>query len=368
MSTTPTTQNPAPPPAPMEPTAAGRTTASGLAWTIVPYVASVILAFVVGGLVILALGHDPIKAFESVLTTTFSTRFGFVETMHKWVTVLLCAYAFTIPLATGKFNIGAEGQLLMGATGAVAVGIVFSDLPMVLLLPAVLVAGILAGTVWAGIAAFLMVRFRVNEILSTVLLNFVSFQAIDYVASHVWPDRGAGHPATIRVGDGALLPRIGESPNFHSGVIIALVLAVVVAIGMRRTAVGFEMTAVGANLRASLVHGVRTSRMAGVGLLIGGGLAGLAGAIEVAGVHGKMLEGMQSNFLVLGIIVGLMARGNLIAVPFVAFGIAMLEVGASSMQRSAQVPIEVILIIEALILIFLLLSDVVRDRFRGTAA
>lgn len=256
----------------------------------------------------------------------------------------------------------------MGATGAVAVGIVFSDLPMVLLLPAVLVAGILAGTVWAGIAAFLMVRFRVNEILSTVLLNFVSFQAIDYVASHVWPDRGAGHPATIRVGDGALLPRIGESPNFHSGVIIALVLAVVVAIGMRRTAVGFEMTAVGANLRASLVHGVRTSRMAGVGLLIGGGLAGLAGAIEVAGVHGKMLEGMQSNFLVLGIIVGLMARGNLIAVPFVAFGIAMLEVGASSMQRSAQVPIEVILIIEALILIFLLLSDVVRDRFRGTAA
>lgn len=343
-------------------------TVRDLAWLVLPYVASVLLAFVVGGLVILALGNDPVKAFESVLTTSFKTQFGFVETMHKWVTVVLCAYAFTIPLATGKFNIGAEGQLLMGATGAVAVGILLSDLPMIVLLPLVLVAGILAGAVWAGVSAFLLVRFGVNEILSTVLLNFVSFQAIDYVASHVWPDRGAGHPATIRVGEGALLPRIGDAPNLHAGVILTVLLAVALAIFMRSTATGFEMRAVGANLRASLVHGVRTSRLAGAGLVIGGALGGLAGAIKVAGVHGKMLEGMQSNFLILGIIVGLMARGNLVAVPFVAFGIAVLEVGASSMQRSAQVPVEVVLIIEAMILIFLLLSDVVRARFRGASA
>lgn len=363
---TTTEQIPAPQP-PAQAPPRSRVSVSNLAWTVLPYVASVLLAFLVGGLVILALGHDPLKAFESVLTTSFKTRFGLVETMHKWVPVVLCAYAFTVPLATGKFNIGAEGQLLMGATGGVAVGIIFSDLPMFVLLPAVLVAGILAGTLWAGIAAFLMVRFQVNEILSTVLLNFVSFQAIDYVASHVWPDRGAGHPATIRIGDGGLLPRFGDAPSLHSGVLLVLVLAVVVAVGMRGTASGFEMTAVGANLRASLVHGVRASRMAGAGLLVGGALGGLAGAIEVAGVHGKMLEGMQSNFLVLGIIVGLMARGNMFAVPFVAFGIAVLEVGASSMQRSAQVPIEVVLIIEAMILIFILLSDVVRARVRGTA-
>lgn len=343
---------------------AGSVDLARLAWTVVPYVASVLLAFVVGGLVILLLGHDPVRAFESVLTTSFETRFGFVETMHKWVPVVLCAYAFTIPLATGKFNIGAEGQLLMGATAGVAVGIVWSDLPMLVLLPAVLVAGVLAGSLWAGIAAFLMVRFQVNEILSTVLLNFVSFQFIDYVASHVWPDRGAGHPATIRVGDGALLPQLGAPPSLHAGVVLVAVVCVLVTLGMRRSSTGFEMTAVGANPRASLVHGVRTSRLAGAGLVLGGALGGLAGAIEVAGVHGKMLEGMQSNFLILGIIVGLMARGNMIAVPFVAFGIAVLEVGASSMQRTAQVPVEIVLIMEALILVFVLLSDVVRNRLR----
>lgn len=341
--------------------------AGSAGWTVLSYAASVLLAFVIGGLVIVALGLDPFRAFETVLTTSISTKFGVFETLHKWVPVVLCAYAFTIPLATGKFNIGAEGQLLVGATGAVAVGIVWSDLPMVILLPCVLLAGVLAGVVWAGIAAFLMVRFQVNEILSTVLLNFVSFQFIDYVATHIWPDTGAGHPATISVGDGALLPNFVTGPSLHSGVVLAVVVCIAVAVGMRSTSTGFEMTAVGANLRASLVHGVRTPRIAGAGLLIGGGIAGLAGAIEVAGVHGKMLEGMQSNFLILGIIVGLMARGNAIAVPFVALGIAVLEVGASSMQRTAQVPVEMILIIEALILIFVLLSDVLRNRLKGAA-
>ena len=356
-----------PPASPTKPATAGADRLRGALWLGVPYLASVVLAFVVGGLIIVMLGRDPMVAFESVLTSSFNTRFGLVETLHKWVPILLCGYAFAIPLATGKFNIGAEGQLLMGATGGVAVGIVWSDLPMVVLLPCVLVAGVLAGALWAGIAAFLMVRFGVNEILSTVVLNFVSFQAIDYVASHVWPDRGAGHPATTRVGDGAMLPGIGSAPPFHSGVLLTLVLAVVVALFMRRTATGFEMRAVGANLRAAQVHGVKTSRLAGAGLVVGGAVAGLAGSIEVAGVHGKMLEGMQSNFLILGIIVGLIARGNVLALPAVAFGIAVLEVGAGSMQRTAQVPVEMVLIIEALILLFLLLSDIVRDHFRSRA-
>lgn len=337
-----------------------------MARSVLPPVASVLLAFVVGGVVIALLGRDPILAFESVLTTSFSSQYGIVQTLHKWVPVLLTALAFTIPLATFKFNIGAEGQLLVGATAGVALGIVWSDLPMAVLLPAVLIAGVLAGALWAAIAAFLLVRFGVNEILSTVLLNFVALHLIDYVASAVWPDVGAGHPATVRVGEGALLPALGSAPALHTGTVLALVVSIAAAVWVRRTSSGFELTAVGANPRASLVHGIRTSRVAGVGLIVGGAAGGLAGAIEVAGVHSRLLEGMQSNFLILGIIVGLMARGNLIALPFVAFGIAVLEVGASSMQRSAQVPVEMVLIIEALILLFLMLSDVVRDRLRPT--
>lgn len=330
---------------------------------VLPHLVAVLAAFAVTGLIVVLLGYDPVNAFRAVATTSFRTPFGFVETLQKWVPLTLMALAFTLPLAAGKFNIGGEGQLILGATGAAAVGITLSDLPLPILLPLVLLAGILAGAVWAGIAAWLMDRFKVNEILSTVLLNFVSFGVLDYVASEVWPDVGAGYPSTVAVGPGALLPGIGRPP-LHTGVILAAVVALFVAVGVRRSTAGFELRAVGANERAARVHGIRAGRVAVMAMVLAGALGGLAGAIEVAGVQDRLLEGIQSNFLLLGIIIGLIARGNALAVPFVAFGIAVLEVGASAMQRTAQVPVEIVLIVEALILLFLLLSDVVANRLR----
>lgn len=329
----------------------------------VPYVIVVLLAFVVSGVLIAVLGHDPIKAFQAILTSSFKSSFGFVETVQKWVPLVLVALGFTIPLAAGRYNIGGEGQLLVGATAATGVGILFADLPLVVLLPAVLLAGVIAGAFWAGIAAWLMDRFGISEILSTVLLNFISFGIVDYVASEVWSDPAAGHPTTIPVGDGALLPLLGNA-SIHSGVLLAILVAVGTIVVMRRSVAGFELRAVGANARAAQVHGIKIGRVIVSALVVGGALGGLAGAVEVAGVYGKLIEGMQSNYLLLGIIIGLIARGSALAVPFVAFGIAVLEVGASAMQRTAGVPSEMVLIVEALILLFLLLSDVVGSRFR----
>lgn len=331
--------------------------------TVVPYIAAIVAAFVVAGVIIAILGHNPFVAFRSVLTTSFKSTFGIVETFTKWVPLTLLALAFVIPLGAGRFNIGGEGQLILGATAATAVGVTLSDLPMPLLLPLVLIAGMLGGGAWAAIAAWLMSRFKVNEILSTVLLNFVSFQILDYVASQVWPDVGAGFPATVKVGGGAMLPTVGK-PALHAGVFITLAVIVIAVILMRRSAPGFELRAVGINERAAKVHGIRTSRVAVGAMIVGGMAAGLAGMIEVSGVHGNLLEGIQSNYLLLGIIIGLIARGSVLLVPFVAFGISILEIGASAMQRTAQVPIEMVLIVEGLILLFLLLSDVITARWQ----
>jgi simple sugar transport system permease protein len=333
---------------------------------VVSYVVAVLMAFVVAGVIIAGLGHDPFAAYRAILTTSFKSGFGIVETVHKWIPLVLLALAFTIPLAAGKYNIGGEGQLLVGATASAAVGIVFKDLPTAVLLPLVIVSGVLAGSVFAWIAAWLMDRFGINEILSTVLLNFVSFGIVDYIASEVWSDAAAGHPTTVPIGDGGLLPLVG-SPPMHLGVLLALVAAAAVVVTMRRTVPGFELRAVGTNPRAAQVHGIKIGRVAVGSLVVGGALAGMAGAIEVAGVHGKLIEGMQSNYLLLGIIIGLIARGNSLAVPFVALGIAILEVGASAMQRTAGVPMEMVLIVEALILLFLLFSDVVGARFRRSS-
>jgi simple sugar transport system permease protein len=208
----------------------------------------------------------------------------------------------------------------------------------------------------------LLYRFGINEILTTVMMNFISFSMIDYVATEIWRDPAAGHPTTIPIGTGGELPLLIASPPLNSGFILALIVTVFVCVYAYRTPGGYELVATGANSRASSVFGINVRWMFMFSLILGGALAGLSGAIEVAGVQHRLIEGLQSNFLLLGIIIGLISRGNLLAVPFVAFFIAVLEVGASAMQRTMMIPVEMVFIVEALVLLFVLLSDVVRRR------
>lgn len=325
-----------------------------------PYLAAVLAAFVVVGILLLLMGFNPLRAFQTILFTSFRTRNGFIQTWLKFIPLVFMALAFTIPAKGGKFNIGGEGQLIMGAVGAASVGILLADAPIFILLPLVLIAGIVAGAFWAFIPAILLYRFNIHEILSTVLLNFVSFSVIDYVATEIWPDPLAGHPTTTPIGAGGELPLLISSPPLHSGLLLALFVAVAVYIYTERTSAGYELVATGANPRAAAVFGINTSVLFLLALVLGGAMAGLGGAVEVAGVHHRLIEGLQSNFLALGIIIGLISKGNHAVLPFVALFIAILEVGASAMQRTLAIPVEMVFIVEALILIFVLLTDVVR--------
>jgi ABC-type uncharacterized transport system permease subunit len=328
----------------------------------VPYLIAIVASFVAAGIFIAAMGFDVFRAYATILFTSFKTPYGFIQTILKFVPLLLCSLAFTVPLAAGKFNIGSEGQLLAGGIGAAVVGILLPDLPTYILLPLVLLGGIAAGAIWGLIPGWLLYQFNISEILTTVLLNFVSFQLVNYIATGPWRDMNVGHPTTIPIGEGGFLPLLVKSPPLHSGIIVALIVAVAVFLFTNRSTSGYELVATGANPRASHVFGINTRKMFVLSLVIGGALGGLAGAIEVAGVHHCLIEGMQSNFLVLGLIIGLISKGNNAAVPFVAFFISVLEVGASAMQRTMNIPVEMVFIVEALVLLFVLLSDVVRRR------
>jgi len=342
----------------MEPGHSVKTLAGGL----IPYLLAVVASFAAAGIFIAAMGFNVPKAYATILFTSFRTPNGFVQTLLKFVPLLLQALAFTVPLAAGKFNIGGEGQLIVGAIGATAVGILFADLPPLLLLPMLILAGILFGAFWAAIPAWLLYRFGINEILTTVLMNFVSFSLIDYVATEIWRDPMAGHPTTLPIGAGGELPLLIARPPLNAGIILAVFVAIVVYVYTNRTAAGYELVATGANPRASMVYGINVRKMFLLSLILGGALAGLSGTIEVAGIQHRLIEGLQSNYLQLGIIIGLIAKGNNLAVPFVAFFIAVLEVGASAMQRTMMIPVEMVFIVEALVLLFVLLSDVVRRR------
>jgi simple sugar transport system permease protein len=153
-----------------------------------------------------------------------------------------------------------------------------------------------------------------------------------------------------------------NNPPLHSGIILAIIVAAAVYFFTSKTTSGYELVVTGANPRASKVHGIDIHKMFLFSMVIGAAAAGLAGAIEVTGVHHRLIEGLHSNFATLGLIIGLMARGKSSAVPFVAFFIAILEVGGSAMQRTIMVPVQIVLIAEALILIFILLSDIIQRR------
>jgi general nucleoside transport system permease protein len=329
---------------------------------VLSYIVAILIAFIASGIFIKAMGFDVIPAFKTILFTSFRTNNGIVQTLVKFSTLTLMALAFAIPYATMKFNIGGEGQLLMGATGAAAVGILLVDLPMILLLPLVLLAGLIAGALWGLIPALLLYRFNINEILTTVVLNFVALAFVNFVASEVWEDPVAGHPTTVPIGEGGFLPLLADNPPLHIGIILVILIAVGVYIYIKRSTAGYDLIATGANPRAAFVYGINTRIMFALALVLGGAMAGLAGAVEVAGVHHRLIEGVQARYQVLGIIIGIIAKGNPIAVPFVALFIAILEVGASAMQRTMMIPVEMVFIVEALIVILVLLSDVVRRR------
>ncbi len=329
---------------------------------LLPYLAAIVVAFLAVGIFLALAGFDVLQAYATILFSSFRSPSSFGQTLLKYVPLVLQALAFTIPLAAGKFNIGGEGQMIVGAIGAAGVGIVLATLPAPILLPLVIAIGILCGALWGAIPAYLLYRFRVNEILSTVLLNFVSFSLLNYIATEIWRDPAAGHPTTVPIGAGGELPLLIQNPPLHTGILLAIFIAGVAYVYSHRTVAGYEMVVTGANPRASSVFGINTRRIWLLTLILGGAIAGLSGAIEVAGVHHRLIEGMQSNYLILGIIIGLIAKGNNLAVPFVAFFIAVLEVGASAMQRTLAIPGEMVFIVEALILLFVLLSDVIRRR------
>ncbi len=332
--------------------------------TILYYAIAIVAAFIVAGVLLLITGQNVLKGYETIFTTSFRTLEGFSLTVFKFIPLYLMGLGFSIPLAARKFNVGIEGQFLLGAIGATAVGIIFKDLPAAVLIPLVLIAAMLFGGLWALIPAGLLYSFKVNEIISTILLNFISFYLVDMVALGPWRDQFAGHPMTIPISENAHIPLLVTQPQIHAGSIISIVLGILAFVMVYKMVFGYELRAAGSNPSASSKFGIKVKWLGPLSLVIGGLMAGLAGGIEVAGLHFRLVEYMQSNYAPLAIIASLMAKGNPITLFFFVLFISVIEVGASAMQRTMGAPIEIVFMTEALMMLFIMLAEVIRHRRR----
>ena len=328
--------------------------------------AAALAATATAALVLTAIGAKPWTTYGVIFAGPLQDLFGVTEVLVRAVPLILVALGIAISFRSGILNIGAEGQILVGILCASAVALGFPHLPRVLLLPLCLVSGAAGGAVWGGIAGVLRARLAVNEILSTVMLNYIAAQLYTFLLRGPMIDpaeltTGSGTPQSMRLPRSAWLDRLVPGTRLHTGLLLALALAVLVWLLLWRTTLGYRMRAAGAGSKAARYAGIHVERSLVIAMLFAGGFAGLAGAVEVVGVHHRAIEAISSGYGFAGIVVALFGGLHPAGIVPAAVFFGLLLVGADMTQRSAGVPANMILVLQGVIILAIVSAKMYLD-------
>lgn len=326
---------------------------------ILPQIIALLLAFVTGALILLATGYSPIEAYSAMLLGAFGDITSIGLTVSKATPIIFTALAFLFAFKSGLFNIGAEGQLLMGGFAAALVGISFNDLPSFIHVPIALLAATLAGGLWGLIPAVLKAWLGAHEVITTMMLSYVALYFTSYLVNY--PFKAPGWvPQTIPVSPSAELPRLLQASQVSAAIILALLLIVLTWYIFQKTSFGYELRAIGLNLSVAENAGINVKRGMIFALIISGAMAGLGGAGEVLGVHRRFIDGFSPGYgwdgLAVALVGGLHPVGVLLAT--VMFG--ALRSGGMSMNRTVGVPLDIIFIIQSLVVLYIAAPALIR--------
>lgn len=319
--------------------------------------ATVAMVLVISALFLAATGIDVVVAGRAMIGGSVGSGYAiFSATLVRSIPLILTGLAVAWAFNAGVFNIGVEGQFLVGASAATAIGLA---LPGGIGSAALALAGgALAGAGWAGIAAWLRVRFAVLEVISTIMLNFVAIQLVAYLVHGPLGDPNGIYPQSPSLATSTWLPRIIPGFRLHAGFAIAVTACVVAWYVRRHMAAGFRLRLVGANPGAAWISGgVAVNRVTVSAFLASGAIAGMAGAIEVTGVTYALYESISPGYGYTAIAVALLANLNPAGVIASGIGLGALEAGAASMQRDAGVPAVIVSVIVAVLILLLAASQ-----------
>ncbi|WP_034345580.1 ABC transporter permease [Deinococcus misasensis] len=328
-------------------------------WTLVLSLFSILLALVLLGVVFSLYGLNPLKAYQTVFQGTLTDWSGFSAVLQRTIPLLLIGVGLVLAFRTLFFNIGAEGQLLMGATAAAGVGL-FVPMPDAITLPVMLLVGFLAGAAWAFIPALLKLRLQINEVITTLMLNYVAINLVNYLIQGPWKGKTAfGYAYTDPIKEAAWMPTL-PGTNLHWGtLIIAVVFAVVTAWILGRTTEGFKMRILGESSSVAKYLGMNTLKTTLLVMLISGGAAGLAGVGEVAGIHHKLLDPLQLSlgYGYTAIIVAWLARGNPLGVLITAPFFGLIFAAGDVMKVTLQMPFQIVDVFNGILLFLLIATE-----------
>ena len=329
-------------------------------------IASVLLTMLIGVIVFDAIGIDGQRAVVDIFLTPILASYKWQDVAVKAAPLIIIALGLSIGNRAQIWNIGAEGQYVVGALFAAGVGIAAGPTggPFTLIL--MILAGIVGGAAWAAIPAFLKTRWDVNEILTSLMLTYVSFQVLGFLVGGPWKDpNGRNFPATAPLPESLTLPILFQGTTVHLGVAIALILPFVFWLLMSKSVFGFQIRVVGSAPHAARHGGFDAKQTIWMALLIGGGMAGLAGALEFTGSLKAINLGFASGYGFSAIIVAFLGRLNPIGCLIAGFVLAVTYVGGQVAQTTVHIPNSTAGIFQAMMLFFILASDIlIRYRVR----
>lgn len=315
---------------------------------------AILLAFVVTTIPLLVAHKNPFAAYSALFSGAFGSIDQIAFAINKSTPYMLCAAGIALCFRAQVINIGAEGQIAVGAIATSWVALRFPTLPPALCVTFALLAGCATGAAWAVIAAAIRLLRGVHEVLCTLLMNFIGVLLVSEVLIGSMGEDGAGFPQSPMFDDNALLPNLIPGAELHLGFLLALVGAVAMQFVLFRTRFGFRLRILGGSRAAAAYAGVSFARgVLGV-MAVSGGLAGLAGGIEVLGVHYRLIEGFSQGFGFTAVAVALLAAANPLAAIPAALFFGFLQAGSLSMQREVGVPSSIVYVIQGLSIVFVL--------------
>ncbi len=305
-------------------------------------------------LLIALVGSNIPSSLGSFIRGIVGSSYAIGEVLVRATPLMLAALGVSIGFRTGFINIGAEGQLYLGAVAVTWVGMTFPTLPPIVMIPLALLLGFFAGGLWSVLPGILKAKFGLSEIINTIMLNYIAINLVGILVRTSLKDPTYPYPMSPLLPSATYFPMLLLPTRLHAGFLLALLCAGLVYLLIFRTSTGFCMRAVGLNKRASLCSGISVGSHLVFSALLSGGLAGLAGVSEIAGLHHRLIEGISPSYGYLAIVVSLLGKNHPLSIILSSLGIAALQVGSMAMQRSSGVPTSIASIIMGLLVVMIL--------------
>ena len=318
---------------------------------IIPQLIAIFIAFLVGSMVLLATGFSPIEAYGALIVGAFGDIYAIGQTLTQATPIIFTALAFLFAFKAGLFNIGAEGQFLVGAFAAAIVGISFNGLPNIIHISLALLAGAFFGGLYAFIPAILKTKFGAHEVITTMMLTYVAIYLTGYLVTDIFKAPGWVSQTPL-ISPTAELPRILPPTQLSASIFLGIILVILTYFTLQKTVLGYEIRAIGLNPLAAENGGINVKKGLILSLVISGALAGIGGAGEILGVHKRFIDGFSPGYgwdgLAVALIGGLNPFGSFLA----ALLIGIIRSGGMTMNRVTGVPIDIVTILQALVILF----------------